>query len=250
MKIVVQKFGGTSVSTKERRTMVVEKVKGAINKGYLPVVVVSAMGRKGEPYATDTLLGLVSEEFKKENKLATDLLMGCGEIISTVVMSDELREAEIEAVPLTGGNAGILTDDNYSSADFIDINPKLILEVLKEGKVPVVAGFQGVDRNGFLTTLGRGGSDTTAAVLGVALKAEEIEIYTDVDGIMTADPRIVGDAELINKISYNEVFQLADQGAKVIHPRAVEIAMKGNVTLVIKNTMSTCIGTMIDSLGM
>ena len=249
MKIVVQKFGGTSVSTKERRTMVVEKVKGAINKGYLPVVVVSAMGRKGEPYATDTLLGLVSEEFKKENKLATDLLMGCGEIISTVVMSDELREAEIEAVPLTGGNAGILTDDNYSSADFIDINPKLILEVLKEGKVPVVAGFQGVDRNGFLTTLGRGGSDTTAAVLGVALKAEEIEIYTDVDGIMTADPRIVGDAELINKISYNEVFQLADQGAKVIHPRAVEIAMKGNVTLVIKNTMSTCIGTMIDSLG-
>ncbi|MDM0446236.1 aspartate kinase [Clostridium perfringens] len=249
MKIVVQKFGGTSVSTKERRTMVVEKVKGAINKGYLPVVVVSAMGRKGEPYATDTLLGLVSEEFKKENKLATDLLMGCGEIISTVVMSDELREAEIEAVPLTGGNAGILTDDNYSSADFIDINPKLILEVLKEGKVPVVAGFQGVDRNGFLTTLGRGGSDTTAAVLGVALKAEEIEIYTDVDGIMTADPRIVGDAELINRISYNEVFQLADQGAKVIHPRAVEIAMKGNVTLVIKNTMSTCIGTMIDSLG-
>ena len=239
MKIVVQKFGGTSVSTKERRTMVVEKVKWAINKGYLPVVVVSAMGRKGEPYATDTLLGLVSEEFKKENKLATDLLMGCGEIISTVVMSDELREAEIEAVPLTGGNAGILTDDNYSSADFIDINPKLILEVLKEGKVPVVAGFQGVDRNGFLTTLGRGGSDTTAAVLGVALKAEEIEIYTDVDGIMTADPRIVGDAELINKISYNEV----------IHPRAVEIAMKGNVTLVIKNTMSTCIGTMIDSLG-
>ena len=207
------------------------------------------MGRKGEPYATDTLLGLVSEEFKKENKLATDLLMGCGEIISTVVMSDELREAEIEAVPLTGGNAGILTDDNYSSADFIDINPKLILEVLKEGKVPVVAGFQGVDRNGFLTTLGRGGSDTTAAVLGVALKAEEIEIYTDVDGIMTADPRIVRDAELINKISYNEVFQLADQGAKVIHPRAVEIAMKGNVTLVIKNTMSTCIGTMIDSLG-
>ena len=249
MKIVVQKFGGTSVSTKERRTMVVDKVRGAIEKGYLPVVVVSAMGRKGEPYATDTLLSLVSEEFKKENKLATDLLMGCGEIISTVVMSDELKKANIEAVPLTGGNAGILTDDNYSSADFIDINPKLILEILKEGKVPVVAGFQGVDRNGFLTTLGRGGSDTTAAVLGVALKAREVEIYTDVDGIMTADPRIVREAELINKISYNEVFQLADQGAKVIHPRAVEIAMKGNVALVIKNTMSNSLGTMIDNLG-
>lgn len=249
MKIVVQKFGGTSVSTKERRSMVVGKVRDAISNGFVPVVVVSAMGRKTDPYATDTLLSLVSEEFKKENKLATDLLMGCGEIISTVVMSDELKSVGIDAVPLTGGNAGILTDENYSSADFIDINPKLILEVLKEGKVPVVAGFQGVDRNGFLTTLGRGGSDTTAAVLGVALKAEEVEIYTDVDGIMTADPRIVGDAELINKISYNEVFQLADKGAKVIHPRAVEIAMRGNVSLVIKNTMNSCEGTVIDSLG-
>ncbi|MGG5462297.1 aspartate kinase [Clostridium sp. B9] len=249
MKIVVQKFGGTSVSTKERREMVVGKVKDAISNGFAPVVVVSAMGRKKDSYATDTLLGLVSEEFKKENKLATDLLMGCGEIISTVVMCDELKSVGIDAIPLTGGNAGILTDDNYSSADFIDINPKLILEIIKEGKVPVVAGFQGVDRNGFLTTLGRGGSDTTAAVLGVALKAEEVEIYTDVDGIMTADPRIVTEAELINKISYNEVFQLADQGAKVIHPRAVEIAMRGNVSLVIKNTMNSCEGTIIDNLG-
>lgn len=249
MKIVVQKFGGTSVSTKERRNMVVEKVRGAILKGYVPVVVVSAMGREGEPYATDTLLGLVSDGFKKENKLATDLLMGCGEIISTVIMSDELKSVGIDAIPLTGGNAGILTDDSYSSADFIDINPKLVLEIIKDGKVPVVAGFQGVDRNGFLTTLGRGGSDTTAAVLGVALKAEEVEIYTDVDGIMSADPRIVRKAELINKISYNEVFQLADQGAKVIHPRAVEIAMRGNISLVIRNTMSSCEGTVIDSLG-
>jgi aspartate kinase len=112
-----------------------------------------------------------------------------------------------------------------------------------------VAGFQGVSEDGFMTTLGRGGSDVTAALLGVALNAAEIEIYTDVDGIMTADPRIVENAALIEEISYNEVFQFADQGAKVIHPRAVEIAMKGNVPLVVKNTMSDCRGTIIDNTG-
>lgn len=249
MNIIVQKFGGTSVSTKDRRDMVVSKVKEAIANGYSPVVVVSAMGRKGAPYATDTLLSLVDDNFKNINKLATDMLMCCGEIISTVVMSNELILNNIDAVPLTGGQAGILTDNNYSSADFIDINPKKIIEICSQGKVPVVAGFQGADREGFFTTLGRGGSDTSAAALGVALNACEVEIYTDVDGIMTADPRIVDEAELINKISYNEVFQLADHGAKVIHPRAVEIAMKGNVKLVIRNTMSESNGTVIDNLG-
>lgn len=249
MEIIVQKFGGTSVSTKERRQMVISKVKEAIEAGFMPVVVVSAMGRKGEPYATDTLLSLISDNFKEDNKMATDMLMACGEIISTVAMSNEFLEAGIEAVPLTGGQAGILTDSNFKSAEPIDIDPKNILDILEKGKVPVVAGFQGVNRDGFFTTLGRGGSDTSAAILGVALKAKEIQIFTDVDGMMTADPRIVCDAKLINKISYNEVFELADQGAKVIHPRAVEAAMKGNIPLVIKNTMSECKGTMIDSLG-
>lgn len=249
MKIIVQKFGGTSVSTKERREMVVSKVREAIGEGYAPVVVVSAMGRKGEPYATDTLLSLIDDEFKKNNKLATDLLMCCGEMISTVVVSNELMKYGIDAVPLTGGQAGILTDSNYSSADFVDVTPKMILEVVAKGKVPVVAGFQGCDKEGHFTTLGRGGSDTSAAVLGVALAAYQVDIYTDVDGIMTADPRIVGEAELIKKISYNEIFQLADHGAKVIHPRAVEIAMRGNVPLAIKNTMSSSKGTIIDNLG-
>lgn len=249
MEIIVQKFGGTSVSTKERRQMVISKVKEAIEAGFMPVVVVSAMGRKGEPYATDTLLSLISDNFKEDNKMATDMLMACGEIISTVAMSNEFLEAGIEAVPLTGGQAGILTDSNFKSAEPIDIDPKNILDILEKGKVPVVAGFQGVNRDGFFTTLGRGGSDTSAAILGVALKAKEVQIFTDVDGMMTADPRIVCDAKLINKISYNEVFELADQGAKVIHPRAVEAAMKGNIPLVIKNTMSECKGTMIDSLG-
>lgn len=249
MKIIVQKFGGTSVSTEERRQSVIKKVKRAIEDGFSPVVVVSAMGRKGEPYATDTLLSLVTDTFKKENKLATDLLMCCGEFISSVVMSNDLENSGIKAVPLSGGQAGIITDNNFSSASLKNVNNKNILDILSQGKVPVVTGFQGLTEDGFFTTLGRGGSDTSAAILGVALEAEKIEIYTDVDGIMTADPRIVHDASLINVISYDEVFQLADQGAKVIHPNAVEIAKSGNIPLVIKNTMNDCEGTIINNMG-
>ncbi len=249
MKIVVQKFGGTSVSTKERREKVVKKIKNAIDEGFSPVVVVSAMGRSGDSYATDTLLSLVGDKFKNTNKLATDLLMCCGEIISSVVMSNELFNAGIDAVPLTGGQAGIETDNVFTNAKHLDVNPKQILDFVAKGRVPVITGFQGMTEDGFFTTLGRGGSDTSAAILGVALQAEQIEIYTDVDGIMTADPRIVKDASLINVISYNEVFQLAEQGAKVIHPRAVDIAMKGNVPLFIKNTMSDVKGTLINNNG-
>lgn len=249
MKIIVQKFGGTSVSTEERRKNVIHKVKKAIENGFSPVVVVSAMGRKGEPYATDTLLSLVSDTFKKENKLATDLLMCCGELISSVVMANDLENSGIEAVPLSGGQAGIITDDNFNSASLKDIDDNKIISILEDGKVPVVTGFQGITEDGFFTTLGRGGSDTSAAILGSALAAERIEIYTDVDGIMTADPRIVHEASLINVLSYDEVFQLADQGAKVIHPNAVEIAKAGNIPLVIKNTMNDCEGTIINSVG-
>lgn len=249
MKILIQKFGGTSVSTLERRLMVVEKIKRALEDGYSPVVVVSAMGRKGDPYATDTLLSLVGNDFKDKNLRAVDLLMSCGETLSTVVMCNELNNASIEAVPFTGGQAGIITDDNYSEAAHVKFNTTNLMSVLKEKKIPVVAGFQGQTEEGFITTLGRGGSDVTASLLGVALRASEIQIYTDVDGIMTADPRIVSDAALIKEISYNEVFQFADQGAKVIHPRAVEVAMKGNIPLVIKNTLSDCEGTTINNVG-
>ncbi|MGL5380972.1 aspartate kinase [Clostridium sp.] len=249
MKIIVQKFGGTSVSTEERREQVVAKVKKAIEEGYSPVVVVSAMGRKGAPYATDTLLSLLDNNFKRENKQAQDMLMCCGEIISAVVMSNALVNAGVQSVPLTGGQAGIVTNDSFTKAQLIDTKPELIQSILESGKVPVVTGFQGVTEKGYYTTLGRGGSDTSACILGVALEAESIEIYTDVDGIMTADPRIVDNASLIDVISYNEVFQLADQGAKVIHPKAVDLARRGNIPLVIKNTMNDCKGTLINNLG-
>jgi aspartate kinase len=248
MKILVQKFGGTSVSTEEKRKLVVSKVLNAQTLGYFPVVVVSAMGRKGEPYATDTLLSLVDDNFKAVNPLAIDLLMSCGETISTVIMCNELNNNNIHAVPLTGGQAGIITDGNYTNAAILNVDTKQILDILQTGKVPVVAGFQGKDENGYITTLGRGGSDVTAAILGAALNAVETQIYTDVDGIMTADPRIVSEATLIRKISYDETFQFADQGAKVIHPRAVEISKKYNIPLVIKNTMNDCDGTEISNL--
>lgn len=245
MNIIIQKFGGTSVSTAERRKQVVAKIKKAINEGYKPVVVVSAMGRKGDSYSTDTLLSLIDDNFKARNKSSQDLLMCCGEIISSVVMCNELYSEGINAIPLTGGQAGIITNEDYTDAQYIDIDTTKIISIINEGKVPVVTGFQGITKDGFFTTLGRGGSDTSACILGVALSAKEIDIYTDVDGIMTADPRIVKDASLINEITYNEVFQLADQGAKVIHPKAVNLAKKGNIPLLIKNTMSDSKGTII-----
>lgn len=249
MKILIQKFGGTSVSTHERRLLVIKKISSALKEGYHPVVVVSAMGRKGEPYATDTLLSLISDTFKDKNPSAVDLLLSCGETLSTVVMSDELGNAGIKAAPLTGGQAGIITDDNFNNAALLRVDTKRLIDIINDGKVPIVAGFQGQTESGLVTTLGRGGSDVTASLLGVALNAVEIHIYTDVDGIMTADPRIVSDATLIKEMSYNEVFQFADQGAKVIHPRSVEIAMKGNIPLVIKNTLSNCEGTIINNTG-
>ncbi|CAM2934056.1 aspartate kinase [Hathewaya histolytica] len=245
MKLIIQKFGGTSVSTEVRRKKTVEKIKGAIKEGYIPIVVVSAMGRIGSPYATDTLISLITKEFKNKNLQALDTIMSCGEIISTVVMCNELFNVGIEALPLSGGQAGIITDNNYNNANILDVDKNKILDIIKDGKIPVVAGFQGITKDGFITTIGRGGSDVTAALLGAALKADKVVIYTDVDGIMTTDPRIVPEASLIKEINYEEIFQFAEQGAKVIHPRAVEIAKKNGIPLLIKNTMSESEGTLI-----
>ncbi|AEM78760.1 aspartate kinase [Thermoanaerobacter wiegelii] len=245
MKILVQKFGGTSVSTPERREKAASKVIEAVKNGFSVVVVVSAMGRNGDPYATDTLINMVKSIDSNISKRELDLLMNCGEIISSVTFAATLSKKGYKAKVFTGGQAGIITDDNFGNAEIIKVEPTRLLESLKEGIIPVVAGFQGITEEGDLTTLGRGGSDTTAALLGEALKASAVEIYTDVDGIMTADPRIVSKAHILKKISYNEVFQFAEQGARVVHPRAVEIAMRGNIPLVIKNTMSDSPGTII-----
>lgn len=244
MKILVQKFGGSSVSTSEQRKIVASKISQAVKDGYKVAVVVSAMGRMGAAYATDTLKNLVTDE-NILSKRDLDLLMSCGEIISSVVMVSELKSLDIEATCLTGGQAGILTDDCFSDARILQVKPAEIYQEFKHNDVVLVAGFQGVTKDGKITTLGRGGSDTTAAALGVALKAERVDIYTDVDGVKTADPKIVNNAKTLDKITYNEICQLAHEGAKVIHPRAVEIAMQGNIPLRVLSTFTEGEGTLV-----
>ncbi len=245
LNIIVQKFGGTSLSTENRREMVVSKILNSKHQGNSIVVVVSAMGRKGDPYATDTMKNLAIIDNPNCSLKNLDLLMSCGEIISAVSLASMLEKASHKAVVLTGAQAGILTDDRFGNAEILSIDEKKILPYLEEDAIVIVCGFQGATAQGEITTLGRGGSDTTATALGVALGAEEVEIYTDVDGIMTADPNVVPNAKIIDEINYTEVFQMAEKGAKVIHPRAVEIAQKGNILVKIKNTMSDHPGTSI-----
>ncbi len=245
MKIIVQKFGGTSVATVEGRAKATEKIINAKEEGLAPVVVVSAMGRKGEPYATDTLIDLVKAIHSDIELRELDLLVSCGEIITTVVMAHSLKTAGHPAVALTGGQAGIVTDDSHGNAQILAIDPNPVKEYLRQGNIVIVAGFQGVCDNGSITTLGRGGSDTSATALGAALEAEVVEIYTDVDGVMTVDPRLVPEAPIMKEVSYKEICEMAHQGAKVIHPRAVEAAMSGKVPVRVKNTFSDHEGTLI-----
>lgn len=241
MSIVVQKFGGTSVATDESRIKVIDKIMGSKKRGNNVAVVVSAMGRKGSPYATDTLIQLAPHLKGRE----MDLLMSCGEIISACVLADMLQQEGYQAVVLTGAQAGIITSDDFLEASILRVTPQRIVDLLSNGYIPVITGFQGISEVGNITTLGRGGSDTSASIIGEAIKADRIEIYTDVDGIMTADPRIFPEAKVIKDLSYSEVFQMADSGAKVIHPRAVEVARRAGIPLHIKNTFNNEIGTVI-----
>jgi len=245
MRIIVQKYGGTSVATAEGRKIVARRVQQAVRDGYAVVVVVSAMGRQGEPYATDTLIQLANTASTELAPREMDLLLSCGEIISSVVLAGVLKSAGLPATVLTGGQAGIQTDDHYGSAHILKVEPAPVLERLRQGLVVVVPGFQGVTRAGDVTTLGRGGSDTTAAALGGALQAEVVEIYTDVDGVKTADPRLVPGARTLSVTTYDEIAQMAHYGAKVVHPRAVEIAMQRRVPLRVRSTFEDGMGTLI-----
>lgn len=245
MMIVIQKFGGTTVSSVSKRLLVAKRIKDTIDLGLSPIAVISAIGRLGEPYSTDSLLSLVRPNRIKARDL--DLLMSVGEIISCVLMVDTLASIGVNAKPYTGGQAGIITDESYGKANILHVKPEPILECLKKGIVPVVAGFQGITEHGQITTLGRGGSDTSAAILAKAVDADRIEIYTDVDGIMTADPNIVKEAKKLNELSYSELFEMADQGAKVIHPKAVSIAMSKQIPLIIKNIAGNDPGTLISN---
>lgn len=243
MSILVQKFGGTSVSTAAAREHVMRHIERERQRHQL-VVVVSAMGRSGDPYATDSLLALArgGQWLPPRER---DLLLCCGEIISATTLCSLLAEREVDAVVLTGGQAGIITDEHYGQAQIIRMDTAVVLRELQRGKVVIVAGFQGRTESGEWTTLGRGGSDTSATALGAALGAVRADIYTDVDGILTADPRLVADARPLRHVGYAEMCNLARQGAKVIHPRAVEIAAQANLPLRVRSTFLEEEGTLV-----
>ncbi len=253
MKILVQKFGGTSVDRPEHRALAARKVIQAQEAGFSPVVVVSAIGRAGAPYATDTLVKVLRDIDPQVPPVARemDMMMACGEIISTVVFAHTLQTMGFNAIALSGGQAGIITDPEFGNARIREIRPHYIHRLLEQGYIPVVCGFQGITEptdeyeHGAITTLGRGGSDTTASALGVALNAHAVEIFTDVDGIKTADPDLVPNARTLEVCTYEEVAEIAHQGAKVVHPRAAEIAMNHNIPLSVKSTFSDAIGTRI-----
>ncbi|MFC4775337.1 aspartate kinase [Paenibacillus sp. GCM10023252] len=248
MRILVQKFGGTSLSTDYARNHVIRHIVREQEHGYHIVVVVSAMGRSGDPYATDTLLELVRESGGVIPPRERDLLLGCGEIISAATLCSLLHARGIPTVVLTGGQAGIRTDHGFGQARITSIAPDPIIKHLGEGKVVIVTGFQGATEEGDVTTLGRGGSDTSATAIGAALHAEMVDIYTDVNGILTADPRIVEDARPLSIVSYAEICNMAHLGAKVIHPRAVEVAQQARIPFRVRSTFSEDEGTLVTDL--
>jgi len=245
MRILVQKFGGTSLSTDYARERVIQHIARERESGYAVVVVVSAMGRRGEPYATDTLLSLIHDNGNSLPPREMDMLLACGEIISAAALCSMLNAHGIQAAALTGGSAGIRTDEQFGSARIKSIGTERMINLLQEGNVVIVTGFQGVTPSGDITTLGRGGSDTSATALGAALRAEMIDIYTDVDGILTADPRIVSEARPLDVVGYAEIGNMARQGAKVIHPRAVEIAQQAHIPVRVRSTFSDGTGTLV-----
>lgn len=226
MALIVQKYGGTSVSSPERIANVANNVIKYYQQGHRLVVVLSAMS--GE---TDRLINLAKQVAHRPNPRELDVLISTGEQVTISLMSILLNERGFEARSYVGSQVRILTDSAFNKARIVDIDKQNIVADVSAGKIAVVAGFQGVDEQGNITTLGRGGSDTSAVALAAALKADECQIYTDVDGVYTSDPRIVPQARRLDRISYEEMLEMASLGAKVLQIRSVEFASKYNVPL-------------------
>ncbi|GAA0333624.1 aspartate kinase [Bacillus carboniphilus] len=241
MGIIVQKFGGTSVATTERIQNVRNRVMEEVQNGKQVVVVVSAMGK-----TTDHLVSLAKELSTNPSKREMDMLLTTGEQVTISLLSMALQEAGQPAVSLTGWQAGIQTEKVFSNARIIDIQTDRIQKLLESNQVVIVAGFQGVSEDGEITTLGRGGSDTTAVALAAALGAERCDIYTDVTGVFTSDPRFVKEARKLESISYDEMLELAHLGAGVLHPRAVEFAKNYQMPLEVRSSMEPERGTRLE----
>lgn len=240
MGLIVQKFGGTSVGSVDRILNVAQRIQNERSRGNDVVVVVSAMGK-----TTDELVRLAKEISSHPSKREMDMLLTTGEQTTIALLSLALAEKGIAAVSYTGWQAGILTEPVHGNARIKNISPEAIQKQLSAGKVVVVAGFQGVTENGEITTLGRGGSDTTAVALAAALKADKCDIYTDVTGVFTTDPRYVATARKLQDISYDEMLELANLGAGVLHPRAVEFAKNYQIVLEVRSSLESTDGTVI-----
>ena len=240
MQLIVQKFGGTSVADAARMKMAAKRAVDAHSAGNRVIVVVSARGKM-----TDELLELAYEINDNPSTRELDSLLSTGEQMSSALMAMAIHSLGSPAVSFVGRQIGITTDSFHTKARIVNMKVDRILEELSKNKIVVVAGYQGVDENDNITTLGRGGSDTSAVALAALLKADICDIYTDVDGIFTADPRIVPKARKLDKISYDEILELASMGAQVVHVRSVELAKKYNVPIRVRSSFNNSIGTLI-----
>jgi aspartate kinase len=241
VSLIVQKFGGSSVADAEGLKRVAARIVETRLAGNDVVVVVSAMGD-----TTDELLDLAKEVVPVPSGRELDMLLSAGERISMALLAMAIKNLGLEARSYTGSQAGMLTDAQHGSARIVDVTPRRVREALDDGAIAIVAGFQGFNRvTGDITTLGRGGSDTTAVALAAALNADVCEIYTDVDGIFTADPRVVPKAQKIDRITSEEMLELAANGAKVLYIRAVEYARRHGVTLHVRSSFNTNEGTWV-----
>jgi aspartate kinase len=241
-KVAVLKFGGTSVATRDQREIAFDRIAKARSDGFKTVAVVSAMGRPPEPYATDSLLTLVGGRAGTRN---ADMLLAAGELIAAAVFADELSAGGVPAEALSGAQAGIITDERHGDARVLRVEPRAVHWLLERDVVPVVAGFQGATSDGIVTTLGRGGTDLSAIAIGHALGADRVDIYTDVSGAMTGDPRRVPGARTIERASLAEMTELAEQGAKVMHRKAADFANRTGTRYSIKG-LRTDRGTLVD----
>jgi aspartate kinase len=240
MALIVQKYGGTSVADAERIKNVARRIAATRDKGNQVVVVVSAMGD-----TTDELIELAYQLAEEPSARELDLLLSTGEIVSSTLLAMALRDMGCEAISLSGAQAGIHTDSAHRQARILKVEAKRVIKELEAGKIVIVAGFQGVTGEMDITTLGRGGSDTTAVALAASLGASVCQIYTDVDGVYTADPRLVPDARPLTEIGYEEMLELATYGAKVMHPRAVELGELYDIPLLVASSFNYKLGTLI-----
>jgi aspartate kinase len=238
--LVVQKYGGSSVANVERIQRVAERVVSYRKKGYRLVVVVSALGD-----TTDELVQLANKINNEPSEREMDMLLSTGEQISVALLAMAIHKLGFQAISFTGAQVGIITDSSHTRARIIKINADKTKEELKKGNIVIVAGFQGVSLNQDITTLGRGGSDLTAVALAKELEADACEIYTDVEGIYTTDPRIEPQAKKIKEITYDEMLEMASLGAQVMQARSIEVAKKFNVPLHVRSSFSSRPGTMI-----